>query len=78
MTQTTQAPERIYYWLDSQLSIARFYGGIHFRGARYVIAFNEPGRPLVRKDVLAREAKERKPEARAVKARNDKLQEPLI
>ncbi len=78
MTQTTQAPERIYYWLDSQLSIARFYGGIHFRGARYVIAFNEPGQPLVRKDVLAREAKERKAEDRAVKARNDKLQEPLI
>lgn len=78
MTQTTQAPERIYHWLDSQLSIARHYGGINFRGARYVIAFNEPGQPLVRKDVLAREAKERKAEDRAVKARNDKLQEPLI
>ena len=78
MKQTTQAPERIHHWLDSQLSIARFYGGIHFRGARYVIAFNEPGQPLVRKDVLAREAKERKAEDRAVKARNDKLQEPLI
>ena len=78
MTQTTQAPERIHNWQDSQLSIARFYGGIHFRGARYVIAFNEPGQPLVRKDVLAREAKERKAEDRAVKARNDKLQEPLI
>lgn len=78
MTQTTQAPERIHNWQDSQLSIARFYGGIHFRGARYVIAFNEPGQPLVRKDVLAREAKARKAEDRAVKARNDKLQEPLI
>ena len=78
MKQTTQAPERIHNWQDSQLSIARFYGGIHFRGARYVIAFNEPGQPLVRKDVLAREAKERKAEDRAVKARNDKLQEPLI
>ena len=78
MTQPTQAPERIYNWLDSQLSIARFYGGIHFRGASYVIAFNEPGQPLVRKDVLAREAKARKAEDRAVKARNDKLHEPLI
>lgn len=78
MKQTTQAPERIHHWLDSQLSIARFYGGIHFRGASYVIAFNEPGQPLVRKDVLAREAKERKAEDRAVKARNDKLQERLI
>ena len=31
MTQTTQAPERIHHWLDSQLSIARFYGGIHYK-----------------------------------------------
>lgn len=78
MTQTTQAPERIHNWQDSQLSIARFYGGIHFRGARYVIAFNEPGQPLVRKDVLAREAKARKAADKAVQARNDKLQERLI
>ena len=56
MTQTTQAPERIHHWQDSQLSIARFYGGIHFCGASYVIAFSEPGQPLVRKDVLEREA----------------------
>ena len=78
MKQPTQAPERIHNWLDSQLSIARFYGGIHFRGASYVIAFNEPGQPLVRKDVLAREAKARKAEDKAAKARNDKLQERLI
>lgn len=78
MKQPTQAPERIHNWLDSQLSIARFYGGIHFRGASYVIAFNEPGQPLVRKDVLAREAKARKAADKAVQARNDKLQERLI
>ena len=78
MKQPTQAPERIHNWQDSQLSIARFYGGLHFRGASYVIAFNEPGQPLVRRDVLAREAKERKAEDKAVQARNDKLQEPLI
>ncbi len=78
MTQTTHAPERIHNWQDSQLSVARFYGGIHFRGASYRIAFNEPGQPLVRKDVLAREAKARKAAAKAEKARNDKLQERLI
>ena len=78
MTQTTQAPERIHNWQDSQLSVARFYGGITFRGASYRIAFSEPGMPLVRKDVLAREAKERKAAAKAEKARNDKLQERLI
>lgn len=78
MTNTPPPPERIHHWLDSQLSIARFYGGIHFRGASYVIAFNEPGQPLVRKDVLAREAKARKAADKAVQARNDKLQERLI
>ena len=78
MTQTTQAPERIHHWLDSQLSIARHYGGINFNGHRYSIAFSEPGMPLVRKDVLEREAKARKAEDKAEKARNDKLQERLI
>ena len=78
MTNTPPPPDRIHNWQGSQLSIARFYGGLHFRGARYVIAFNEPGQPLVRKDVLAREAKERKAADKADKTRNDKLQEPLI
>ncbi len=78
MTNTPPPPERIHNWQDSQLSVARFYGGIKFNGCHYRIAVCEPGQPLVRKDVLAREAKERKAEDRAVKARNDKLQEPLI
>ena len=63
----TKAPERIFNWLDSQLSVARFYGGITYQGHEYTIAPNEPGCPLVRADVLAREAKERK--AAAKKAR---------
>ena len=78
MTQTTQAPERIHNWQDSQLSVARFYGGINFNGCHYRIAVCEPGQPLVRKDVLEREAKERKAAAKAEKARNEKLQERLI
>ena len=45
-------PERIYHWLDSQLSIARHYGGCKFNGADYVIAYNEEGQPLVRSDLL--------------------------
>lgn len=65
--QALAAPERIHNWLDSQLSVARFYGGITFNGHEYTIAPNEPGCPLVRADVLAREAKERK--AAAKKAR---------
>jgi hypothetical protein len=51
------APDRIYNWLDSQLSIARFYGGIQYNGTRYVIAHDEEGQPLVRWDVLKAEAK---------------------
>lgn len=44
-------PERIYNWLNGQLSVARFYGGIRYNGADYVIAMDEEGQPLVREDV---------------------------
>ena len=56
----SDAPDRIYNWLDSQMSIARHYGGLRLHGHDYQIAYDEPGKPLVRADVLAREAKERK------------------
>lgn len=73
-----QTPERIYHWLGSPLSIARFYGGISYQGERYLIAYGEKDMPLVRQDVLKREEKVRKTAAKAEKARNDKLQERLI
>lgn len=50
-----EAPEKIYGWLDSQLSIARFYGGITFRGHSYVIDMSDPQQPLVRQDVVKAE-----------------------
>lgn len=56
----TDAPERIYHWMNSQLSIARFYGGIQYQGHHYVIVPTEEGQPLVRADVLASERKVRK------------------
>ena len=46
-----RTPERIYNWLHTQLSIARFYGGISYNGVDYVIAMDEEGQPLVRRDV---------------------------
>ena len=52
-----QAPERIYGWRDSQMSVARFYGGLRYMGHSYTIAGNERGAPLVRDDVLKRETK---------------------
>jgi hypothetical protein len=64
-TATPQPPERIYNWIDSQLSLARYWGGLNFQGHHYSIAYNEPGQPLVRHDVLAQEAKAAKAQARA-------------
>lgn len=53
----TNHPERIYHWLDSQLSIARFAGSITINGTVYIVATHEEGQPLVRQDVLSAEAK---------------------
>jgi hypothetical protein len=55
------APDKIYGWLDTQLSIARFYGGITFQGHSYVIDMADPLQPLVRQDLLEKnEPKKRK------------------
>ena len=56
----TNNPPRIYNWLNSQLSIARFAGSITINGVTYVVATHEEGQPLVRQDVLAAEAKAKK------------------
>ena len=56
----TNPPPRIYNWLDSQLSIARFAGSIRINGVTYIVAPNEEGQPLVRQDVLAAEEKAKK------------------
>ena len=56
----TNPPPRIYNWLGSQLSIARFAGSISINGVTYIVAPNEEGQPLVRQDVLAAEAKAKK------------------
>ena len=50
-------PEKIYGWMDSQLSIARFYGGMKYQGADYFIDMDDPDHPLVRQDVLVAEKK---------------------
>ena len=73
-----QAPERIYGWRDSQMSIARHYGGLLYQGHVYKIAYCEKGQPLVRGDVLAREAKERRDEIKAKKAQASALQGSLF
>lgn len=55
----TNPPPRIYNWLESQLSIARFAGSITINGTTYIVATHEEGQPLVRQDVLAAEAKKK-------------------
>ena len=52
-----EPPERIYGWLNTQLSVARYYGGIRYQGSLYKIDYKATGNPLVRSDVLDREAK---------------------
>lgn len=51
-----EPPERIYGWLNSQLSISRHYGGRTYQGHRYQIDYASDGQPLVRADVIKREA----------------------
>ena len=56
----TTPPPRIYNWLDSQLSVARFAGSITINGVTYIVATHEEGQPLVRQDVLMAEAQAKK------------------
>jgi len=52
-----KAPDRIYNWLESQFSVARFYGGMHYQGHMYVIDEKTAGAPLVKQSVLFAERK---------------------
>jgi len=65
------APEKIYGWLNTQMSIARHYGGLTYNGASYVIAYDEPDQPLVRIDTLKKAVKENKKTA-ALKRKAEK------
>lgn len=53
--QPTEPPERIFGWLDTQLSLARHYGGLTYQGRSYFIDYHAEGHPLVRDDVIKRE-----------------------
>ena len=51
------APDKIYDWLNSQLSIARHYGGCNIYGHQYQIDYADPMTPLVRMDIFKAEQK---------------------
>ena len=72
------APERIHGWQQSQMSIARHYGGLTYQGHDYQIAYGELDTPLVRVDVLEREAKEAKAAKKAAKLANAQKQGELL
>ena len=75
-------PERIYGWLNSQLSVARHYGGMTYQGHDYQTAYLEEGQPLVRVDVIKRELKEqskqKKLERAALKIELEKVNGVLL
>lgn len=71
----TPTPERIHGWQSTQLSIARHYGCIRLQGQLYHVAHNEPGQPLVRADVIDREAAARQTATRERKAQQRHLAE---
>ena len=50
-------PKRIYNWLQSQLSIARYYGGITLNGVNYVIRYDLEGQPLEEVKPMSRSTK---------------------
>ncbi len=56
----TEAPEKIYGWMDTQLSVARHYGGCTYQGHPYKVDFNDLDQPLVRMDVMEKEKKAKK------------------
>ena len=54
-------PERIHGW-PACSATARHFGGLTVQGHHYTIAYDDPGQPLVRDDVMAAEAKAAKQE----------------
>jgi len=60
--------DRIYGWLDTQMSIARHYGGLTYQGESYVIDENTRGQPLVRLSLLAAEGVSKRLAAKTEKA----------
>lgn len=72
-----QAPEKIYGWLNTQLSTARHYGGCHYNSQPYVIDMDDPKYPLVRRDVYFAELDAKKKEAKKKRAEAKKAEKPM-
>jgi hypothetical protein len=73
-----EPPERIYGWMNSQLSIARHYGCMTYQGCSYLIDYKAEGQPLVRSDVIKREEKEKDAKWEAVRQAQKAAQGDLL
>lgn len=62
----TSEPKRIYNWLHTQLSVARFYGGMTLNGVMYVIRYDLEGQPLEEVPLLAPKKTKRKPRKKKI------------
>jgi hypothetical protein len=72
------APEKIYGWLNGQLSIARHYGGCTFNGHEFQIDYADPDAPLVRLDIFKAETKAKSEAKKAERMANKERQGALI
>lgn len=66
MNSSTEPPEEIHNVSESQLSVARHFGGTYFRGVHYT--YDPSSDKLIRSDIL------RAREAEAAKARKTQRQ----
>ena len=68
---STPEPKRIYNWQNTQLSIARHYGGCTFNGVEYTIRYDLEGQPLEEFVVKPRKKRIKKEPANEHNSRND-------
>ena len=68
---STPEPKRIYNWQNTQLSIARHYGGCTFNGVEYTIRYDLEGQPLEEFVVKPRKKRIKKEPTNEHNSRND-------
>jgi hypothetical protein len=68
---STTEPKRIYNWQNTQLSIARHYGGCTFNGVEYTIRYDLEGQPLEEFVVKPRKKRIKKEPTNEHNSRND-------
>lgn len=56
-------PKRIYNWQQSQLSVARHYGGCKINGIAYIIRYDLEGQPL--EEVVMKPKRKKEPRSNA-------------